>query len=68
MDAVTSTAKLLEGMGHHVEEVKWPVDVNKIGESFMVMYFGEMHAKMKEIPKILNRKVKNNEVELTPEF
>ncbi|WP_147535251.1 amidase family protein [Bacillus marasmi] len=61
--AVLKTAKLLESMGHIVEEVEAPVDGKKIANSYMTLYFGEVAAQFHDIEKELGRKVTYKDVE-----
>lgn len=65
IDAVLKTAKLLESMGHHVVEVKVPVDGRKIAKSYLTMYFGEVAAGLASLEGTLGRKASMNDVEPT---
>lgn len=64
-EAVLKTVKLLESMGHHVEEKDAPVDGKKIANSFITLYFGEVAATLATMGEFLGRKVKYNDVEPT---
>ncbi|MFK7801554.1 MAG: amidase [Anaerolineae bacterium] len=62
--AVEQTAKLLEGMGHHVEEAVPEVDGQKIAKSYVALYFGEIAAQMMEIQQFLGRRPTKRDIEL----
>lgn len=64
-EAVYQTAKLLESMGHIVEEKDAPVDGKKIGKSYITMYFGEIGAQIASLENILGRKATMKDVEPT---
>lgn len=64
-NAVLKTAKLLESMGHVVEERDAPVDGNRIAKSYLMMYFGEVAATLAALPEILGRKAEFSDVEPT---
>lgn len=64
-EAVMSTVRLLESMGHIVEEKPAPVNGRKLAESYITLYFGEVAAMLTKMEKILGRKVKFNDVEPT---
>lgn len=63
INAVYETAKLLEDMGHHVEEAEPPIDGKKLAKSYLTMYFGEVAASIAALEDVLGRKVKFNDVE-----
>jgi amidase len=62
--AVTDTTKLLEGLGHHVEERETGVDGKALAQSYMTMYFGEVAADLREMKTVLGRKVTPSDVEI----
>lgn len=64
-DAVIQTVKLLESMGHIVEEKEAPVDGRKLAKSYMTLYFGEVEAALTSLEDVLGRKVKRHDVEPT---
>ncbi|KGR79174.1 amidase family protein [Ureibacillus manganicus] len=64
-EAVYNAARLLESMGHHVEEVDAPVDGRKIAKSYLTMYFGEVAAAIASLEEILGRKAVMTDVEQT---
>lgn len=61
--AVEETARLLESLGHNVEEARPDIDGKVIAESYLTMYFGEVAAGIKEMKTILGRKPKPSDVE-----
>lgn len=63
--AVLHTAKILEEMGHIVEEREAPVDGKKIATSYLTMYFGEVAAAVHQLKDVLGRKPNMNDVEPT---
>ncbi|RXI97771.1 amidase [Anaerobacillus alkaliphilus] len=63
--AVMNTVKLLEEMGHVVEEKEAPIDGRKIANSYLMLYFGEVAATLAELEAINGRKVKLQDVEPT---
>ncbi|WP_423409136.1 amidase [Heyndrickxia sp. MSNUG] len=64
-EAVLKTVRLLESMGHHVEEKDAPVDGNKIAKSYLTMYFGETAALLSSLEEVLGRKATPSDVEPT---
>lgn len=62
-EAVEKTVKLLETMGHHVEEKAAPVDGKKIANSYIYLYFAEVASALREMERILGRNVAFNDVE-----
>jgi len=63
INAVENTAKLLEGLGHRVEEARPELDGLALANSYVAMYFGEIAADLEEFESILGRKVKPGDVE-----
>ncbi|HWO74546.1 MAG TPA: amidase family protein [Bacillus sp. (in: firmicutes)] len=64
-EAVLNTAKLLESMGHIVEEKEAPVDGHQIAKSYLNNYFGEVAATLENLQSILGRKASYSDVEPT---
>lgn len=62
-EAVIKAAKLLESQGHFVDEKEAPVDGNKIAQSYMTLYFGEVAADLAALEEVLGRKARMNDVE-----
>ncbi len=63
--AVQHTAKLLESLGHHVEEVKLPYRKEDLTETFLMMVVGETAADIQELSEFLGRKARPSDVEIT---
>ncbi len=61
--AVEETARLLEDIGHHVEEAGPKVDGLALAKSYMSMYFGEVAADIEGLAKLLGRKATTGDVE-----
>jgi amidase len=61
--AVEGAARLLEEMGHTVEEADAPVDGVALAKSYFMMYFGETAADVEELRAILGRKARPADVE-----
>lgn len=62
-EAVIGAARHLESLGHFVEETKAPVDGNKIAQSYMTLYFGEVAAAIASLEEVLGRKARLDDVE-----
>ena len=63
--AVEETAKLLEDLGHRVEEKETDVNGKAIAKSYLTMNFGEVAADLREMRAVLGRKVTASDVEPT---
>ncbi|MDE5415611.1 amidase family protein [Alkalihalobacterium chitinilyticum] len=63
VEAVLKAVKLLEEMGHFVEEQGAPVDGRKIATGYLTMYFGEVAATLSSLEDVLGRKAKSSDVE-----
>lgn len=61
--AVEEAAKLLESLGHKVEEGQPDVDGKAVGRSYLTMCFGEVAAGIEEMKAVLGRKAKTSDVE-----
>jgi len=53
---VEKTTKLLEDLGHVIEEAEPAIDDRRLSRSFITMYFGEVAARLKEMQSLLRRK------------
>ncbi|QOR64709.1 amidase [Cytobacillus suaedae] len=62
-EAVLKTVKLLESLGHSVEEKEAPVEGYKLLRSFLTLYFGEVAASIGSLEDVLGRKAKHLDVE-----
>jgi len=67
-DAVLQTAKLLQDLGHKVEEAKPELDGIKLANSFFTLYFGEIAADIESAKTILKKKVGKKDFEITTWF
>jgi len=61
--AVEETARLLESLGHNVEEARPDIDGKALARSYITMYFGEVAADIEEMRILLGRKPKPRDVE-----
>ncbi|WP_042150075.1 amidase [Paucisalibacillus sp. EB02] len=64
-EAVHKTVKLLESMGHYVEEKEAPVNGKQLAESYMMMYFAEVSSTLRELESVIGRKITFKDVEPT---
>jgi len=63
--AVEATARLLEDLGHQVEEKQTGVDGQGVAKSYLTMNFGEVAGDLQEMQTVLGRKVTTADVEQT---
>ncbi len=63
--AVREAAKLLESLGHDVEEVSLPFDGRAVASAFLMLYFGETGASIAALAKVLGRPARPTDVEPT---
>lgn len=63
VEAVENTARLLEGMGHHLEEAQPDINGLALAKSYLAMYFGEVAAEIDRLAQVLERKVVPADVE-----
>jgi amidase len=61
--AVEAAAKILESLGHHVEEAEPAIDGIALAKSYITMYYGEIAADIEDLKKVLGRKPKPSDVE-----
>ncbi|GAB4231961.1 MAG: amidase [Acidobacteriota bacterium] len=61
--AVTAAAELLEELGHEVEEVAFPVDLDRLLRSFLVLVCAEVAADLDLLRYTLKRPVRPTDVE-----
>jgi amidase len=61
--ATEDTARLLEHLGHTVEEARPVLDGRALARSYLAMYFGEVAASIEELKLVLGRKAKPDDVE-----
>ncbi len=63
VEAVKKTARLLEDLGHYVEEAKPDYDGLEMGKAFIVMFLTEATREVEELQNTLRRKVSPADVE-----
>lgn len=63
VQAVENTARLLEGMGHSLEEAQPDINGLALAKSYLAMYFGEVAADIDGLEKVLGRKAVPGDVE-----
>ncbi|MGE5841825.1 MAG: amidase [Deltaproteobacteria bacterium] len=61
--AVEETARLLEQLGHKVEETQPEVDGKAMAKSYVTICFGEIAADIEEVEATVGRRVKTSHVE-----
>jgi amidase len=62
--AVEEAARLLDGLGHHLEEARPDIDGKALAQSYLAMYFGEVAAHIEDLEPVLKRKAKAGDLEL----
>ncbi|MBA4394083.1 MAG: amidase [Desulfobacca sp.] len=62
--AVEEAAKLLEGLGHHLEEARPDLDGKGLAQSYLTLYFSLVAAQLEDLEGVLKRKAKPGDVEL----
>jgi len=67
-NAVLQTARLLESLGHKVEEAKPDIDGVKLAHSYFILYFAENAADIKLAESVLGKKVGRKDFEITTWF
>ena len=61
--AVEHAGSLLENLGHHVEEAEPAIDGDALAKTYLMIYFGEVAADIRELKPILGRKARHTDVE-----
>jgi amidase len=61
--AVQNAAKLLESLGHVVEEAQPNIDGEALGKSYIMMYFGEVAADIEELKSVVGRPLNHHDTE-----
>ena len=61
--ATQNTAKLLEKLGHYVEEAIPDIDGAVLLESYLMMYYGEVAAEITDLCKLLKKEIQHSDVE-----
>ena len=67
-EALLKTVKLLESMGHAVEEKDAPVDGDSIAKSYLIMNVGEVAATLAILEEVRGRRARMSDVEATTWF
>ncbi|GAA4448445.1 amidase [Nibrella saemangeumensis] len=62
--AIHETVKLLESLGHTLEEIALPYTPDILSRTFLTMVFGETAATLREVSAYLNRPARRSDVEL----
>jgi len=61
--AVEHTIRLLENLGHHLEEARPEVNGQALAKGLIILYAGEVAAILKDLESLLSRKAKQSDVE-----
>ena len=61
--AVEKTVRLLEELGHTVEEARPALDGKVLADSYLTMYFGEIAADIEDLESVVGRRAKPKDVE-----
>ena len=61
--AVEDAVRLLGGLGHYVQEAGPPVDGKALAGSYLMMYFGEVAADIKDLRAMIGREARRGDVE-----
>lgn len=61
--AVQESVRLLESLGHRVEEAEPGIDGQGLAQSYLALYFGEVAADIDRLAPVLGRKAKPGDVE-----
>ena len=56
IEALNASARLLESLGHHVEEAAPPVDADALALAFVTVLAGETRAEIEHVARVLGRK------------
>jgi len=67
-NAVLKTARLLQDLGHKVEEASPDIDGVKLAHTYFILYFGENAADIKLAENVLGKKVGRKDFEITTWF
>lgn len=67
-EAVLQTAKLLQDLGHNVEEARPELDGIKLANSYFTLYFGEIAADIELARSVLKKKVSRSDFEIATWF
>ncbi|PKN36447.1 MAG: amidase [Deltaproteobacteria bacterium HGW-Deltaproteobacteria-2] len=67
-EAVLQTAKLLQDLGHNVEEARPELDGIRLANSYFTLYFGEIAADIELARSVLKKKVSRSDFEIATWF
>ncbi|PKN64424.1 MAG: amidase [Deltaproteobacteria bacterium HGW-Deltaproteobacteria-10] len=67
-EAVMQTAKLLQNLGHNVEEARPELDGIRLANSYFTLYFGEIAADIELARSVLKKKVSRSDFEIATWF
>ena len=56
IEALKASARLLESLGHHIEEAAPPVDADALALAFVTVLAGETRAEIEHVARVLGRK------------
>ncbi len=65
VQAVQSAAKLLESLGHMVEEASPEIDGESVARCYFMLYFGEVAADIEELKSVVGRPLNHHDTEET---
>ncbi|HNZ10376.1 MAG TPA: amidase [Smithellaceae bacterium] len=65
VQAVQSAAKLLESLGHTVEEASPEIDGESVARCYFMLYFGEVAADIEELKSVVGRPLNHHDTEET---
>ena len=63
VQAVQNAAKLLESLGHVVEEAQPNINGEALGKSYIMIYFGEVAADIEELKSVVGRPLNHHDTE-----
>ncbi len=64
-NAVLKTVDLLDELGYDIEEKTLDIDFKELAQSYIVSMFGEVAFLLKDLEKILDKKIKSSDIEMS---